>query len=255
MMSGLPQSKPLNRRPELSLLLIIPCYNESRRIGLPAFENALATNPEMSFLFVDDGSSDDTYNTLQAGAATHGRRWQVIRLEKNMGKAEAVRRGVMHAGREFLFLGYWDADLSTPVEEVSLMMPHLKAGKRLVMASRWKRLGATVKRNEVRHYFGRVFATLASNLLRLPVYDTQCGAKLFSAELRDLFSAPFYSRWIFDIELLARFRNKYGRDKALSEIFEHPVNSWIEKGDSRIKASHILRVPFDLLRIARKYNK
>ena len=74
-----------------------------------------------------------------------------------------------------------------------------------VFGSRIRRLGAAITRDPLRHYFGRVFATLASMVLDLAVYDTQCGAKLFRVndDLRRAFGHVSL-RWIFDVELLAR---------------------------------------------------
>lgn len=239
----------------MNLLLIIPCYNESRRVEIPQFEKALKAFPGLSFRFVDDGSSDATFRILEVAGERFGERWSVVRLERNAGKAEAVRHGILSAPAGYENFGYWDADLATPLGEILEMISLANFEKQIVIASRWKRLGAEVKRNELRHYFGRVFATMASIILKLPVYDTQCGAKIFSAAMRELFEEPFTSRWLFDVEILARFRNKFGRDAALRDIVEYPVGSWIEKGDSRVKASYIFKMPFEMWRIAQRYNR
>jgi dolichyl-phosphate beta-glucosyltransferase len=238
----------------MSILLVIPCYNEASRLDLAVFEVALTHNPGLNFLFVDDGSNDKTFDILSAVKSKHSGRLDVLRFSRNQGKAEAVRAGVLHAASQYRYIGYWDADLSTSLDEIPAMLTQLDKGKMLVMASRWKRLGAEVKRSELRHYIGRVFATMASNILRLPVYDSQCGAKLLKAELAPLFTEPFITRWLFDVELLARLRNHYGKTLILERVEEHPVQKWIEKGNSRIRLSDMLRVPLDLLRISRKYN-
>jgi hypothetical protein len=69
------------------------------------------------------------------------------------------------------------------------------------------RLGAQIERSFVRHVLGRVFVTVASSLLKLYAYDTQCGAKLFRRDaVGSLFGGEFVSRWLFDIELYLRLR-------------------------------------------------
>ncbi|MFQ6070884.1 MAG: glycosyltransferase family 2 protein, partial [Candidatus Aminicenantales bacterium] len=121
---------------------------------------------------------------------------------------------------------------------------------------RLKRMGATIERHWYRHYFGRVFATGASLVLGLPIYDTQCGAKLLRAELAGiLFERPFISRWLFDIELLARMIQLLGRKKVMTSVVELPLERWEDKGESKVKLLYIPKVPFELLLIGLTYRK
>jgi hypothetical protein len=115
-------------------------------------------------------------------------------------------------------------------------------------------MGATVHRNGSRHYLGRIFSTFSSMILRMPVYDSQCGAKIFSSDLHVLFTDSFLTRWLFDVELLARYRNVYGLESALKQIIEVPVQSWSEKAGSKLRFTYMLKVPFELLKIFRRYN-
>ena len=125
-----------------------------------------------------------------------------------------------------------------------------------VLGSRLKRLGASVRRSEVRHYLGRVFATAASLLLSLPVYDSQCGAKAFRADVVEvLFRDPFSTRWLFDVELLARLRNQLGRDSLLASVIEMPLGAWHDVAGSKLGVAHMAAVPLELLRIHRRYNR
>jgi dolichyl-phosphate beta-glucosyltransferase len=126
----------------------------------------------------------------------------------------------------------------------------------VVMGCRLMRLGANVKRKKIRHYLGRVFATTASILLNLQVYDTQCGAKLYKAVVvPSLFDKPFISRWLFDVELLARYITIFGLEEATKNIYEYPLSSWEDIADSSIKIKDFLKAPLDLWKIKRKYLK
>lgn len=126
----------------------------------------------------------------------------------------------------------------------------------MAFGSRVKRLGIRLERSGLRHYVGRVFATEASMLLGLPVYDTQCGAKLFKSSLaQEVFREPFQSRWFFDVEIFFRLLAVLGRARVEREIIEVPLDSWIEKGSTKVGWTDFLRAPFELLRIYWFYRK
>ena len=95
----------------------------------------------------------------------------------------------------------------------------------------------------------------AGAILKLPVHDSQCGAKVLRAQVVELlFADPFVSPWLFDVELLARLRNHLGRDAVLRAVVEVPLQAWREVGGSKMSAAHMAAVPLGLLRIARRYN-
>jgi glycosyltransferase involved in cell wall biosynthesis len=176
--------------------IVIPCFNEEKRLKRREILDFLHTHQSAAVCFVDDGSSDGTAATLGDIRRSAPQSVLVLELPVNGGKAEAVRRGMLHAAcsRRFSLIGYWDADMSTPLRELATMLDVFAhdPGCKVVMGSRVRRLGSTIQRSAARHYLGRVFSTLASLLLKLPVYDSQCGAKLVRAELVDvLFSERF----------------------------------------------------------------
>ena len=196
--------------------LVVPCYNEETRLKVPDYVSWLTHDPtsrDVTLLFVDDGSRDGTVAVLQqiVDAAPAGRA-SVLKLGVNGGKAEAVRRGMLEAmaNASPAIVGFWDCDLATPLQAVPQLAAilALRPEKQMVFGARVALLGRQIKRSPVRHYLGRVFATLASLSLDLPIYDTQCGAKLFRASpmLRTVLSAPFLTRWVFDCEMIARFQ-------------------------------------------------
>lgn len=246
-------------RPHLTL--VVPSYNEAGRLRADAFIEGVDRQPEANLLFVDDGSVDETRDVLERIARQRPDRIQVLSLAKNQGKAEAVRQGLLEALRgPATHVGYWDADLATPLDAVPDFMrvfalyPHLE----VVIGSRAQLMGRRIQRRAARHYTGRVFATIASLVLDLPVYDTQCGAKVFSrtARLQRILARPFLSRWIFDVELLSRYlddqpasADEPGPSK--SRIYELGLKTWIDEPGSKVRTKDGIRAFSDLYRIYR----
>ena len=239
--------------------LVVPCYNEEQRLPVAALLAFLDSHPHVSFCLVDDGSRDGTLEVLRTLQAQRPERVLVVPVSPNGGKAEAVRAGVRHAhtAGSWPFIGYWDADLSTPLSEVDHLHAALLANPecRLAMGSRVKRLGSNIDRRITRHVLGRIFAACASGILGLSVYDSQCGAKLFRRDTVDVFFAqPFLTRWLFDLEMLVRLRNAIGL-VGMNAACEVPLSRWTEVGGSKLGLSAMVGVPIELLRIRAGYNK
>jgi dolichyl-phosphate beta-glucosyltransferase len=218
--------------------IVIPCYNEAARLDREAFEAAMAAWDSPVFVFVDDGSTDSTRLVLEAMRERMDGRCRVLALPRNRGKAEAVRHGLNAALAEGATrVGYWDADLATPLETIEDFDRELddRPVIEVVMGSRVKMLGREIRRSAFRHYVGRVYATVASLVLRMPVYDTQCGAKLFrrSHALERALAAPFRSRWAFDVELLQRLQAQW-RYAGAQRIVEVPLREWRDVGESKV---------------------
>ena len=238
----------------------MPCYNEEHRLPVAAIQAFVRDHPDVSLCLVDDGSSDGTGTILERLAASLAGRIHVLAPGRNQGKAEAVRQGMLLglADASVELVGFWDADMSTPLSELAPMIEACLSRPACLAAigSRIKRLGARITRRASRHYSGRVFATFASITLRLPVYDSQCGAKIFRREPAAIaFAEPFVSRWLFDVEVLARLRNHY-RDRDLTEtIIEVPLGEWTDIGASKVRPWDFLQAPAELWRIARMYNR
>jgi hypothetical protein len=111
-------------------------------------------------------------------------------------------------------------------------------------------LGLQVRRNKRRHYLGRVFATIASLMLELPIYDTQCGAKFFSdtPALRAALKDPFNSPWAFDVELIGRLLVSEPASISLSrdQFLEVPLKEWTDVEGSKLGSSSMLKAGLDL---------
>lgn len=240
----------------VKVCIVIPCYNEEHRIPLDRFKDFAERNPIFDFCFVNDGSNDKTGEVLDGFVRNNNGRFYFFDQQPNRGKAEAVRNGINHilAKETYDFVGFLDADLATPLEELPelLKVTREREKVKMVMGARLKRLGANVQRSNMRHYMGRVFATVVSVLFRLPVYDSQCGAKLIESSVASrIFDETFHSPWLFDVEMLLRVRRIYSDYTSL--VFEYPLNEWIEKGGSKIRFTHLLRMPGELFKIYRHY--
>lgn len=242
-------------------LLVVPCYNEAERFHADSFSRFLRGHEQVHFLFVNDGSSDGTLLRLQQFCNEHAGRATVLDLQPNGGKGEAVRRGLLHAMAVApgAYTGFWDADLATPLDALPDFLTVLKHKPEidLVFGARIRLLGRHVSRNPMRHYLGRGFATAVSLSLGLPIYDTQCGAKIFrpSPLLHRVLAEPFESRWIFDVEILARFLAAWKPQglKPENKVYELPLQTWIDVAGSKLKPTDFVRSFTDLIKIRREY--
>jgi glycosyltransferase involved in cell wall biosynthesis len=240
-----------------STIVVVPCYNEQRRLDLAALASTLEQLPWLRFVFVDDGSSDGTGEMLGDFTKSWPGRAFARRLAHNSGKAEAVRQGVEYAmSMDAELVGYWDADLSTPLGAIPKFVECFRReSTMLVLGSRVRSLGRRIERSAVRHYIGRVFATLAARALDLHVYDTQCGAKMFrvSAPMQRIFSRPFELNWAFDVEILARLAGeaKSGDFQVEDVCTELVLDSWIEPGGSKLGLKQVPKVFMEIARLNR----
>lgn len=253
--SGTPAGPPRANR----CTVVIPCYNEVHRLPVEAFERFLTHDEHRNIhlLFVNDGSKDRTLALLRDLCSYFPERTACLDQQPNRGKAEAVRNGILHviAAGDSEYTGFWDADLATPLEQIPDLLSSfaINPGLNMVFGARVKLLGRNIQRRLLRHYLGRCFATTVSLLLQLPIYDTQCGAKLFriTPELQRILAEPFHSRWIFDVEILARFLalHKGDRHPLRSEIYEYPLPVWTDVAGSKVGAFDFFRAFAELAAI------
>ncbi len=236
--------------------IVVPCYNEAERLNCEAFERALAQDPLLQFVFVNDGSTDATTNVLHQLQQRMGERAHVLDLDPNMGKANAVRAGVLRAFElDVELIGYWDADLATPLACIEILANELEARQMsLVLGSRVRLMGRNISRSPVRHYIGRCFATLAAFTLGFAVYDTQCGAKLFrvSPVFRAAFAKRFEMTWTFDVELLQRLNDDTARAAGfdlVSQCIEYPLPEWVDAPGSKLTLAQYPRVIRELAQL------
>jgi glycosyltransferase involved in cell wall biosynthesis len=230
--------------------VVIPCYNEQQRLDESAFER-LAKTEHLELLFVDDGSTDGTLDVLRRLAQVPAT--DVLELAHNVGKGEAVRRGMVHALEHGATeVAYYDADMSAPPDELVRLVWVLAADPTLsvVLASRVAKMGSAIERSALRHYLGRLFATAASVALGADIYDTQCGLKVFRdcPELRRALAEPFRADWAFDVVLLDRLLGGVGGEPGLpaSAFLEVPLVAWKGMAGSKLSAQKAARAVLDV---------
>lgn len=236
---------------EKKLAIVVPCYNESKRLPAGEFKRFLQGYPQAAICFVNDASTDQTAEVLKGLQAQFETQVSILRHPENKGKAEAVRTGVLYCKQHKIapVLAYLDADLATSLEECYSYLPYLEE-KDFVFASRILKVGSVVERKFSRFLVGRVIATAISNTLQIKVYDTQCGCKVFKASLAPLlFEKPFVSTWLFDVELFSRLLVHFGPEEGIKRMEEIPVKRWVDRGASKVKLSYFFRLWQDLYRI------
>ncbi len=241
--------------------VVIPCYNEARRLNVASFRAFLTAQPDIRLLFVDDGSTDGTFGLLEEFSHEFETAIQTVRLARNQGKAEAVRQGILFAIDRFspAVVGFWDADLATPLSAIPQFLNVLcnHPDIEMIFGARVQLLGRYVQRSALRHYLGRIFATAVSAVLNMPIYDTQCGAKLFRVhpQTRAIFADPFLSKWVFDVEILARYKQLYHREnKSLVDaVYECPLESWVDVAGSKVHPADFFIAFWDIIRIRNQY--
>ncbi|MDO8310264.1 MAG: glycosyltransferase [Actinomycetota bacterium] len=231
---------------------VVPMYNEAARWD-PDHWDEVGQIPGVSFVFVDDGSTDRTRELVRAFAESRG--YDTLLLDRNVGKAEAVRLGLL----ELLdradcppLVGIMDGDATFAPNDVRRLVDvaRLKraVGVEGICGARVALSGRAINRPASRHYIGRGIATLTTIAYRELPYDAQCGFKLFAAndDLRQCLGRPFATRWFFDVELLMRWKAMHGRTM---RIWEEPVHEFSHRPGSKIRGIERARVALELARI------
>lgn len=232
--------------------IIIPCYNEAHRLLVDEYRVFLREN-DFSILFVNDGSTDNTNEVLQKLIEEFTGQLEILDLPINSGKAEAVRLGILKALLTSDEVAFIDADMSVSLVELKTMFQRIEKYS-FVFGSRIKTLNNNIERKWLRHYISRVFATMVSTVVGLPIYDSQCGVKIFKKELAiALFDEKFFSRWLFDVEIFFRLKRLYNLKEIQAIAYEYPLIQWQEKGGSKLRVKDFFIAPYRLWQIRKKY--
>ena len=230
----------MTNRPFLSL--IIPLFNEERRLGksIHIFNYLKKKSLKTEVILVNDGSLDSTALKLKKLCRKY--HFKIISYKKNRGKGYAIKKGMLLAKGDFrLFV---DIDLSTPIEEFDKFIPYLKKYHVIIGTRKHKKAKILVRQPPLRENMGKIFTILSQLILATNVSDFTCGFKCFSKEAAaKTFSKQLIERWGFDSEILfLAKRNGY-------KIKEVPV-LWKNDTNSKVRfPQDIIRSLTDLLKI------
>ena len=193
-----------NKNQGIYLSLIIPAFNEETRIGisLDRILSFLRSQPYSSeVIIVDDGSKDRTRDLIRERYGNQDG-VRIYHQPRNLGKGEAVKKGMLLGNGEYLFFS--DADLSVPIETLPTFLNYLEKHCDVTIGTRQKS-GATIEVHQpfYREFMGKIYTRLSNWILGLSTSDFTCGFKGFRREAaRELFSRQKLKNWSFDAEIL-----------------------------------------------------
>ena len=227
---------------KLSLSVVIPAYNEEKRIGktLRKIISYLDKKKhDYEIIVVDDNSKDKTVNVVKF---MKNKRLRVLKNPRNLGKGGAVKNGMLAAKRKYVLFS--DADLSTPIEEIE-KFEKFKDKYDVIIGSRaLKESDIKIKQPFYRILMGKIFNLMVNILVVWGIKDTQCGFKWFRKDVvKKVFPKQTFNGFSFDVELLF-IVDKYGYS-----IKEIPV-TWMNSPDSKVSAvKDSIKMFIDLVRI------
>lgn len=234
-----------------SLAVIVPCFNEHKRLNASAFTEFIKANNAFTFFFVNDGSTDGTKVVLETIFERNPNQVHLVHLQENTGKGEAIRQGIIASSKmAFDYTAFIDADLSTPATEFIRLYQLLNINTEVLFASRIKKAGSVIKRSAFRHVTGRLIATIIDGHFNLGIYDTQCGTKFFKTYLlRNIIEKPFITTWFFDVEIFLRLRNNFPQ----IAWHEEPLRYWKDDGQSKLSILSGFKVCRELAALLKHY--
>lgn len=237
--------------------VVIPCYNEEKRLASDEFKQFVNSNLGYHLCFVNDGSEDNTLDVLHKLKKGSEGRISIYNCKENFGKAEAVRLGMLHLSKQqqFDYIGFLDADLSTNFEDFDALVDTIEASNfKIVSGSRITRMGAEIKKESARAIISNAINFIIRKTLGMDFKDTQCGAKIMTIDvIEDTFQTKFLTRWLFDVEIFMRMRKKYGLEKAKTLFCEKPLNRWVHKDGSKVSYKDSFKILSQIVQIAFHY--
>jgi len=240
-----------------SLSIIFPLYNESKRLKY-CFQNIDKFNSNskiknLEYIFVDDGSLDDSYDLIIDFIKKRKKKrtkikYKIFKLKKNNGKGAALIKGIKNASNDWMLT--IDTDISVSLLEINNWIKHkyLQINKKIYFGSRNLKK-SIVKFEYHRKLIGLFFILICKFFLNIKLYDTQCGFKLYKKKIgKMIFKKLTEQKFVHDIEIVLLAAKKK------IEIIELPVK-WEHKNDSKI---HLIKDSFSIFwsiyKMKKKFN-
>jgi len=229
------------------LSIVIPSKDEEQRLPrtielIQAYMDARQADYEL--ILVDDGSSDGTRKIMQA-AADRNPKIKVEALPFNRGKGRALATGVDAARGDPILLS--DADLSTPIEELAKLQAALEGGAGIAIASRALR-GSRVEVSQpiYRVAMGKAFNLIVQAVLLPGIWDTQCGFKLFRADVAHrAFAGLVTDGFGYDPEVLYRARRQGVKIEEVPVVWRNSAPTTVSPISSSFDMlKHVIRIRF-----------
>ncbi|UQD55856.1 glycosyltransferase [Flavobacterium sp. K5-23] len=237
--------------------VVIPCYNEELRLLSDEFRSFVNSNLGYHLCFVNDGSKDKTLEVLEKLREGNEDHISIFDCEKNGGKAEAVRLGMLHLAKQdqFNYIGFLDADLSTDFEDFHDLANTISISNfKIVSGSRMTRMGADITKESARAIISKIINFIIRKTIGMEFNDTQCGAKIMSKDvIENTFQVKFLTKWLFDVEIFMRMKKIYGDEETKKLVCEQPLKRWIHADGSKLSFKDSLKIVFQIGQIAIHY--
>lgn len=237
--------------------VVIPCYNEEKRLLGNEFKAFVHQNLGYHLCFVNDGSKDNTLQVLEELKKGKEDYISIYNCEKNGGKAEAVRLGMLHLANQnqYDYIGFLDVDLSTNFEDFKELVKTISTSNfQIVSGSRMSRMGANISKDGARAIISKTINFFIRKTLGMNINDTQCGAKVMTKEIIEkTFDKKFLTKWLFDVEIFMRMKKIYGIKNSKELICEQPLKRWIHEDGSKLSMKDSFQIIGQIGQIAIHY--
>lgn len=234
--------------------VIIPCYNEEKRFKRKEWRNYILSRSNFHFFFVDDGSTDNTSNILKKNFHKTANA-QIIELSNNVGKGPAIRSALLGINMTLYdYFAFIDSDLEIPLNQLDNLHKAMLDKPNSLVGLTYRKFKNN-KSTAIRSLGSIIIRRLSTSIINSShkISDTQCGCKIFSTGIIEIFKDEFISKWLFDIEIILRFRDTYGIDRnKLINVGLEKLN--IVEGKSNYTVREIKKIFNDLYLINRCYN-